>query len=155
MSRAGSTVFRSSLPFDETRIGAAAIYCSDGRYNEMFDQFLHESLKLPRYDRLVLPGGPAALAGHIVAYREEQALDSQLRFLVDSHNLGRIVLIAHQGCGFYHHRLSLSTHEVYQQQIADLKRVAERIRRATARVEVSAFFARRDGNKVAFDAVRT
>ena len=48
--------FESSLRFDENRIHAAAIYCSDGRYGEQFDDFLHSGLKLPRYDRLAVPG---------------------------------------------------------------------------------------------------
>src|SRR6186997_30832 len=93
--------WRSSLPFTHERIGAAAIYCSDGRYNEQFDEFLHTRLELPRYDRLAIPGGAAALAGHFAAYREEDSLRDQLRFLIVAHELERIVLIAHQGCGFY------------------------------------------------------
>ena len=32
-------VYDSSFPFDENRIGAAAVYCSDGRFGEQFDDF--------------------------------------------------------------------------------------------------------------------
>ena len=48
------------MRFDENRIRAAALYCSDGRFGEQIDDFLHNGLKLPRCDRLVVPGGAAA-----------------------------------------------------------------------------------------------
>ena len=40
-------VYESSARFDENRIRAAAVYCSDGRFGEHFDDFLHNYLKLP------------------------------------------------------------------------------------------------------------
>ena len=55
-------VFVSQTPFDHQRIGAAAVYCSDGRYGEQMDEFLHQGLGLPRYDRVAVPGGAACLA---------------------------------------------------------------------------------------------
>src|SRR3954462_2850530 len=97
--------FRSSIPYNPERIGAAAIYCSDGRYNEQFDEFLHRHLGLPRYDRVVVPGAPGCLAGHISAWRAEEAVAEQLRFLIESHERERVVLIAHKGCGYYLKRL--------------------------------------------------
>ena len=72
-----STVFGSSERFDENRIRAAAVYCSDGRFGEHFDDFLHNALELPRYDRLALPGGAACLAGHFLSYKEEEGLIEQ------------------------------------------------------------------------------
>ena len=44
------------------RIGALALYCSDGRWGEAFDEFCHKHLLIPRYDRWAVPGGPAWLA---------------------------------------------------------------------------------------------
>src|SRR6202042_3386025 len=92
--------YTSDIPFDHDRIGAAAVYCSDGRYGDQMDDFLHLSLGLPRYDRVAIPGGAASLAHH------PRALDRQLRFLVEAHALTRVVMIAHQDCGFYRHNVS-------------------------------------------------
>ena len=83
-----STVYESSVRFDEGRIRAAAVYCSDGRFGEQIDDFLHNGLLLPRCDRLVVPGGAACLAGHHLAFREEDALIEQLRFLKQVHDIG-------------------------------------------------------------------
>src|SRR6185369_10887311 len=88
--------YLSPYPFDANRIRAAAVYCSDGRYGEHFDDLLQNALQLPRYDRLAVPGGAACLAGHFHAYREEEGVAEQLRFLVQIHDVRRIVLIAHQ-----------------------------------------------------------
>jgi hypothetical protein len=131
----------ATQPFEHERIGAAAIYCSDGRYNEQFDEFLHNHLNLPRYDRLVIPGGPAALAGHFVAYRDEEAMTEQLRFLIDAHELDRVALIAHKGCGFYRKKLMVGEKRLRAQQVEDLAKAAARVRSIARRVDVSGFIA--------------
>jgi hypothetical protein len=142
----GEAPWKSTIPFASERVGAAAIYCSDGRYNEQFDEFLHRRLRLPRYDRLTIPGGAGCLAGHIEAYREEEILLEQLRFLVVSHRLSRVVLIAHQGCGFYLKRLHVGESHLEQRQRQDLGRAAEQVRMIDRALSVEAYFASvRDG----------
>src|SRR3982751_6656195 len=94
-------VYAAGIPFDDRRIGAAAVYCSDGRFGDPMDEFLHAGLGLPRYDRVAVPGGAACLAGHGGAYHEGHALSRQLGFLIREHGLRRVVLIAHDGCAFY------------------------------------------------------
>ena len=138
-----SAVYVSPGHFDESRIGAAAIYCSDGRYGDHFDDFLHNALRLPRYDRLAMPGGPACLAGHFLAYSEEQALVEQLRFLVKAHGLERVVLIAHQDCAFYSDRLHVSPLQLEARQREDLETAAGRVRSVAAGLQVDRFFARK------------
>jgi hypothetical protein len=82
--------YTSTLLFDDRRIGAAAVYCSDGRFGEQMDEFLHNSLGLPRYDRVAVPGGAASLGGHMMVYHEAQSLDRQLSFLITSHALTQL-----------------------------------------------------------------
>src|SRR3954462_8959700 len=102
-----TSMYESKTPYDTQRIHAAAIYCSDGRVGDHFDDFLQNGLNLPRYDRLALPGGPAALAEHPETKLEHAAVADELRFLVDVHGLQRVVLIQHQNCAFYTSRLNL------------------------------------------------
>jgi hypothetical protein len=140
---AGGVIARwtSSRPFDAQRVGAVAIYCSDGRYNEQFDEFLHTQLGLPRYDRLTLPGGPGALAGHFMAYRDEEALVDQLGFLIEAHKLERVVLIAHAGCGFYLKKLGIAERAMRARQEEDLGKAAARIAGISSRVRAESYFA--------------
>lgn len=140
----------SHTPFDENRVGAAAVYCSDGRYGEQMDEFLHEGLHLPRYDRVAAPGGAACLAGHMMSSFEKAALERQLEFLVREHQLNKVILIAHEGCAFYKN-LWLASASVRHQQLADLQKAADLIRQWNASVEVQSFFARRIQGKVVFE----
>jgi hypothetical protein len=144
--------FTSTVPFDAERIGAAAVYCSDGRYGDQMDEFLHRALGLPRYDRVAAPGGPACAAGHSVAIRDQGAIEKQLRFLITAHELDRVVLIAHQDCGFYQH-LKLWGTTVEQQQRIDMAKAAQVIRGYGDGLSVEAYFARKVDGKVRFERV--
>lgn len=147
--------YQSPLPYVSTRVGAAALYCSDGRVGEHFDDFLQNGLHLPRYDRVALPGGPACLAGHTEAFVQEQGVVDELKFLVDVHGLSRVVLIAHEGCAFYKSRLQLPPQYLEYQQTIDLVKAAGYIRRITGLTDVQAFFARRGESGIVFEPVQT
>lgn len=144
--------YDSPVRYEAARIHAAALYCSDGRVGEHFDDFIQNGLSLPRYDRVALPGGPACLAGHSQAHVEEQGVVDELKFLVEVHGLERIVLIAHQDCAFYTARLGLQDRRLELLQRADLVRAAAYVRRVTAVEAVEAWFARRLGEQVRFEA---
>ncbi len=138
-----ASVYSSSDRFDENRIRAAAIYCSDGRFGEQFDDFLHNGLELPRYDRLAVPGGAACLAGHFQSLWEELGLIDQFRFLLKVHGIERVVLIAHQDCAFYTERLRISPQRLEAQQCEDLEAAAGRVRSFDRSLRVQKFFARK------------
>lgn len=145
--------YKSSLRYDASRMHAAALYCSDGRLGEHFDDFLQNGLSLPRYDRLCLPGGPACLAGHPQAHLEEQGVLDELNFLVEVHRLKRVVLISHQGCAFYASRLELKEPRLELVQRADLVRAAAFVHRVTGLDAIEAYFARLVDGGVAFEPV--
>jgi hypothetical protein len=150
----GRAEYTSEVPFDERRVGAAAVYCSDGRYGEQMDEFLHLGLGLPRYDRVAVPGGAGCLAGHSVACQEKWAMEKQLEFLIKAHALTRVVLIAHDGCGFYK-ELWKGLRSAEEQQGIDLEKAAERIRMWKTGLEVEAYFARRVDGRVVFERWNT
>ncbi len=150
---ASSSVYTSTQPYETARIHAAAIYCSDGRLGEHFDDLLQQGLGLPRYDRVTLPGGPACLAGHPQAVLEEAGVADELRFLVDAHKLKRVVLIAHQNCAFYTSRLELKEPRLELVQRADLVRAAAYVHRITGLEKIEAYFARLVGGGVQFERV--
>lgn len=146
--------YESSLAYEASRIHAAALYCSDGRVGEHFDDFLQNGLGLPRYDRLCLPGGPACVAGHPQAHLEEQGVVDELHFLVEAHKIKRVVLIAHQGCAFYASRLELKEPRLELVQRADLVRSAAFVHRVTGLANIEAYFARLVSGKMVFEPVQ-
>ena len=147
------TPYKSPIAYERARIRAAAIYCSDGRVGEHFDDFLHAGLSLPRYDRVALPGGPVCLAGHPEASLEEHGVVDELRFLVEVHELRRLVLIAHEGCAFYAARLKLEGRRMELVQRADLVRAAAYAARVTGLSEIDAYFARNTDGTLVFERV--
>ncbi len=136
--------YRSPVAYEAKRIHAAAVYCSDGRVGEHFDDFLQNGLDLPRYDRVALPGGPACLAGHEEAHLEEKGVMDELQFLAEVHGLKRVVLIAHQSCAFYAKRLNLSEPRLELVQRADLVRAAAIVHRVTGIDRIEGYFARQE-----------
>jgi hypothetical protein len=146
-------MYETKAPYEAKRIHAAAIYCSDGRMGAHFDDFLSNGLKLPRYDRVALPGGPAALADHPQIKLAHDAVADELKFLVEVHGLQRIVLIQHQNCAFYTGRLNLTGFEVEKQQLKDFADAIEFVREVTNVDHVEAYFARRFDAHVGFEAV--
>ncbi|MCA9285301.1 MAG: hypothetical protein KDA22_08815 [Phycisphaerales bacterium] len=147
------TSYASPLRYESTRMHAAALYCSDGRVGEHFDDFLQNGLSLPRYDRLCLPGGPACLAGYPQAHLEEQGVVDELKFLVEVHRLRRVVLIAHASCAFYAVRLELKEPRLELVQRADLVRAAALVHRVTGIHAIDAYFARLVDGEVSFEPV--
>lgn len=149
----GRAAYESQVRYETARIHAAAVYCSDGRLGEHFDDFLQNGLELPRYDRVSLPGGPACLAGHPEAHLEEQGVVDELKFLVEVHKLKRVVLVAHQGCAFYAARMGLSEPRLELVQRADLVRAAAFVHRVTGLERIEGYFARLMEGRVVFERV--
>src|SRR5262249_12215305 len=145
-------VYESLQPYEDARIHAAAVYCSDGRIGEQIDDFLHNGLGLPRYDRVAVPGGPACLSGRLMAFWEARGVEDQLRFLARVHGLSRVVLIAHEGCAYYAQRLGIPAAAAPAAQREDLFR-ASRLVESLAGVRAEPYVARLAGAVVRFEAL--
>jgi Putative carbonic anhydrase len=144
------SVFASVERWHQDRIGAVALYCSDGRWGEAFDEFCHKHLQIPRYDRLALPGGPAWLASKEDGPDFDKTARRHLDFLVQVHELQRIVLITHFGCAYYGHRLQQSPRDCLPAQREDVRVAAAALHRWYPDIRVDAFLAMRTGNCLSF-----
>src|SRR6185436_2256947 len=145
--------FSSTIGWDQARIRAASIYCSDGRFGEQMDEFLHQGLGLPRYDRLAVPGGPACLSGALSVFWESHSAERQLDFLCHVHKLEKLVMIAHEGCAFYLDWLKVKPEEFAARQLEDVKRAATRVRQAQPTLKLEAYLARRQDTRVWFEPI--
>jgi hypothetical protein len=143
-------VFTSSDRWHPERIGALALYCSDGRWGEAFDEFCHKYLLIPRYDRLALAGGPACLVSRPALEPSSGMVRQQLDFLVHVHELEQIVLITHYGCAYYGHHLQRSPDECLPVQIQETRGVCAMLSGWYPEVSVQAYLAMREGNCLSF-----
>ena len=152
MSRDKTQAFESSVPF-VSHVEALCLYCSDGRFVQQTDEFVEKCLGEHAHDRLVVPGGPASLAGDMSVWREADFVGENLRFLQRAHDLKRVVLIAHDDCGFYQKKLGVSADGLERRQLDDLRKAGANIRGLAPSVEIVAFLARRSGDRVRFEPV--
>jgi hypothetical protein len=145
--------YESSIPFRSHRVPAAAVYCSDGRFGEQFDEFLHQILGPVLFDRLAVPGGPASLGLGSPVPEESRGIEAQLEFLVRAHDLEQVILIAHVPCAFYRERLQVPDDAQPDRQVADLREAA-RVVRALGSLRVDAWAARVVDERVQFHPMK-
>jgi hypothetical protein len=91
---------RSQIERAETEV--LAIHCSDHRFQMGLREFLDERLGLrANYDAVVVPGGPQCLVEVTPLPKFSWASRKWSKMLIQAHSLKRLVLIAHQDCGWY------------------------------------------------------
>ncbi len=133
------------------------IHCSDHRIQAVVQEFVNSSLgPNGSYDILAIPGGPQCLT--LVEYlpKLSWALGKWLRFLIDAHELKRIVLIAHHDCGWYRqlpfHLFGVSDPRTRQED--DLRRARRALASDFPQVRVDLYYMAWDAsNRVTIEAV--
>ena len=146
----GIATYQAMERWHPERIGALALYCSDGRWGEAFDEFCHRHLRIPRYDRWAVPGGPACVAAAEEDPSLLQAARIQVDFLVQSHGLERVVLIAHYGCAWYAHRLQRPPLECLPAQAEDVQAAAATLRSWHPNLRLEAYLAMFEHERILF-----
>jgi hypothetical protein len=145
----------SKLNRSETDV--LVVHCSDHRFQGGFYEFLNLKLNLnENYDLLVLPGGPQCLT--LVEYlpKFSWAGWKWFRFLVEAHDLKRLLLIQHQDCGWYK-ELPFHLHasaEPRLRQEEDLRRARHALAKDFPDLSVELYYAGWDSNdQITLDAV--
>ncbi len=120
------------------------VHCSDHRFQAAFYEFLNLKLNLnENYDLLVLPGGPQCLT--LVEYlpKFSWAGWKWVRFLLDSHDLKRLILIQHQDCAWYKD-LPLHLHssaDPRDRQEEDLRRIGRTLCKERPELALELYYA--------------
>lgn len=132
-----------------TRPQVMVIACSDGRYQEQTDEFLASELKIQRYDRLYIPGGPGALCPSGIEYLRADFYRRECAFLIEAHALERLVLLFHCGsdqgpddamCADYLRKLPYrATADLRAQQEADARELHGYMRDFHGNVQVHTY----------------
>ena len=143
------TAYDATERWHSDRIGALALYCSDGRWGQAFDEFCHRHLRIPRYDRWAVPGGAACIAASVEPALLKAAR-IQLDFLVQTHDLERVVLITHFGCAWYANQLQRPPDECLPTQSDDLRAAATTLRSWYPGLGVEAYVAMRRQERLSF-----
>jgi hypothetical protein len=77
------------------RPNVLVVACSDGRLQEVTDDFLSNALGITRYDRFFAPGGAGALAATGRDFSRARHMREECRYLIELHQIARVVLLFH------------------------------------------------------------
>jgi len=151
--------YQASSKVNRADADVLVVHCSDHRFQAGLYEFLNLGLNLnENYDLLVIPGGPQCLT--LVEYLPKFSWASWkwFRFLVEKHELKRLILIAHQDCGWYK-ELPFHLHqssEPRHRQEEDLQRVKHALAKDFAELRVELYYAGWDANdQVTVEAIST
>lgn len=140
-------------PFDAKHPHALAMYCSDGRFTEAIEELLR-GLGHARLDTLTIPGGPALLDLTSSGLGAVDVMRDAASFLIRGHAITQVVLLGHEGCGYYKARYAYeSTEAMRRRQLSDLRQAAHWVRGAHQGLAVATYFAIPEGSRVRFDEV--
>jgi carbonic anhydrase len=143
--------FVASTPFVASHPNALAIYCSDGRFTEPVEELLRH-LGHPRLDVLAVAGGAGLLDPRTAGVADRAALGQACEFLVESHAIRHVVLVAHEGCGYYGRRYGMhAAAEIRARQVEDLRSASRALRDRHHGLEVACYYAHVVGGAVHFD----
>jgi hypothetical protein len=144
---------RASAPFDPSHPDALAVYCSDGRFTDAVEDLLR-SLGHARLDTMTLPGGAALFEVTTADFAGVETVRRAAGFLVRGHAIKHVVLLAHEGCGYYRAR---NPHDEPQRiaarQAFDLRSAARWFKANLAEVTVDLYYASVVEGAVAFGRV--
>jgi hypothetical protein len=148
--------YAARTPFVDGPITDLAVFCSDARFGAQSEEFIAGLLGHSRFDRLVAPGGPACMLDWTTVLHEDIETIARLKwFLIENHEIDRVILIAHEGCAYYIIKLGVEPGGLVQKQRSDLGRLACRIRDVKPGLRVDAYLALVDGDRVVFQTVET
>ncbi len=151
------SLYQSSAEINHAETDVLVVHCSDHRFQVGLHEFLNDGLHLNgNYDLLVIPGGPQCMT--LVEYlpKFSWAAWKWFRFLVDAHHIKRLILIAHQDCGWYK-ELPFHLHgssNPRDRQEEDLARVRRALGKDFPTLLVELYYAGWEENgRVTFEAV--
>ncbi|MCS7224929.1 MAG: hypothetical protein NZ959_10315 [Armatimonadetes bacterium] len=118
------------------------VFCSDGRFAGRCRQFVERELGISRYDQFIVPGGPAWLILRSETFTEYDVAKEAVTFLIEAHQIKKVILIAHEDCGFYRHRIFYNDpKDLIATQKRDLKEAGQVLRAWFPELEVRSFYA--------------
>jgi hypothetical protein len=87
--------YATELRWSPERPNVLVVACSDGRLQDVTDDFLRNRLGIVRYDRFYTPGGAGALAPTGRDFMRARQMRHECRYLIDLHKVEWTILLFH------------------------------------------------------------
>ena len=137
-------LYRSKAQLTNVVPEALVMYCSAARYQQHFEEFLVEALKLENYSLIAIPGGVQVLTLLDYLPKFSWAGWRWTKFLLDADRPPRIVLIGHEECRWYKHLFPVSSVTPQGRITGDLRRAQHSLSERFPRVRVELYYAHID-----------
>lgn len=138
------------VPYSSKHPDTLALYCSDGRFTQAVEELCANRLEAHRIDTVTIPGGPGLLDIGKLALSNRAVVVNALGFLIIGHDIKRVVLVAHEGCGYYRSRYPRkSPAELKAAQHADLVSARDYIQKEWY-VDIYCYYAQPQNDRVQF-----
>lgn len=149
-----SPTYVSSISWREgRRVDTLVVHCSAYDYRPFFAEFIEKGLKLSEADVLAIPGGIQVLTAAHLLPKFRKVVVKMIRFLVEKHDLKKVVLIGHHDCGWYKDFRFGPIHiDLKDRQLYDLREVAAAVREEL-KIEVEVYYADLKDEKIVFAPV--
>ena len=138
-----SDLYRTKNPLTNVEPEALVVYCSAARYQQHFEEFLVEGLKLENYSLIAIPGGVQVLTMAEYLPKFAWAGWRWTKFLVDADSPPRLILIAHESCRWYKHLLGHGK-PTAESITADLRKARQSLLERFPKVRTELYYARTD-----------
>lgn len=133
---------------------ALVIHCGDPRFQDAFRQFITSDLGISNYAPVVIGGGVHALGMQSFLPKNFKILWEQIKFFIKQQRLQQVIIINHEDCIWYEKMKGY--HPGIDRLLKgklDMLTAAKVILKDFASVDVRAFWAGLDGDKITFTEV--
>jgi hypothetical protein len=142
--------FAATTKFEAGHPSALAVYCSDGRFTEPVEELLRH-LGHARLDTMTLPGGPGLFNVLASGFFELETVKHASGFLIEKHAIKEVILVSHEGCGYYRARMpSDAPAHILQVQADELRVAGALLRERHPGITVRLYLARVAESRVVF-----
>ena len=141
-----------NYPIQNRPSDALIIHCVDDRFQDAFERFIAEELKIFVYNPIVIAGGALALASdHFARFGY---IWDQIEFFIGDRGINRVILINHEDCAWYgFEHPDFKPGELKDRGRTDLSAAAANIRDKFPQVEVICFWAELSGESISFHKI--
>jgi len=141
-----------NYPIQNRQSDALIIHCVDHRFQDAFDKFIAEELKISIYNPIVIAGGALALSSdHFAKFGY---IWDQIGFFIGDRGINRVILINHEDCAWYgFEHPDFKPDELKDLGKTDLTDAAANIRDKFPEVEVICFWAELSGESIRFHKI--
>lgn len=129
------------------------IHCVDHRFQDAFEKYIKDGLKIAVFNPLVIAGGALGIASD--HYAKFGYIWDQVDFFINERGINRIILINHEDCLWYkYEHPDFLREKLREQGRSDLKKAAGNIRYKHPDVDIIIIWAAIEGNNINFEKLK-